>query len=100
MPKLIEYFGFIFYFYSNEHLPVHVHVSHAEYETIFELFFEDGKLTDVQMRKADGIEMLPQKDQKEAMKVVETYADEIAQKWLEFFVLKKKPQIRKITKKL
>ncbi len=47
MPKLIEYFGFIFYFYSNEHLPVHVHVSHAEYETIFELFFEDGKLVDV-----------------------------------------------------
>ena len=57
-------------------------------------------MTDVQMRKADGIEMLPQKDQKEAMKVVEAYADEIAQKWLEFFVLKKKPKIRKITKKL
>lgn len=100
MPRLIEYFGLIFYFYSNEHLPVHVHVSHAEYETIFELFFEDGKLVDVQMRKADRIEMLPSKDQKEAMKVVETYADEIAQKWLEFFVLKKKPKIRKITKKL
>lgn len=71
MPKLIEYFGLIFYFYSNEHLPVHVHVSQAEYETIFELFFEDGKLIDVQLRKADGIEMLSQKDQKEAMKVVE-----------------------------
>ncbi|QJD81114.1 DUF4160 domain-containing protein [Spirosoma rhododendri] len=100
MPKLIEYFGLIFYFYSNEYLPVHVHVSHAEYETIFELFFEDGKLTDIHTRKADGIEMLPQKDQKEAMKVVETYADEIVQKWLDFFVLKKKPQIRKITKRL
>ena len=100
MPKLIEYFGLIFYFYSNEHLPVHVHVSHAEYETIFELFFDDGKLVDVQMRKVDGIEMLPTKDQKEALKVVTMYADEIAQKWLEFFVLKKKPKIRKITKKL
>ncbi len=100
MPRLIEYFGLIFYFYSNEHLPVHVHVSHAEFETIFELFFEDGKLVDVQTRKADGIEMLPGKDQKDALKVVEMYADEIAQKWLEFFVLKKKPTIRKITKKL
>ncbi|WP_375446982.1 DUF4160 domain-containing protein [uncultured Fibrella sp.] len=100
MPKLIEYFGFIFYFYSNEHLPVHVHVSHAEYETIFELFFDDGKLTDIQVRKADGVAMLPAKDQKEALKVVEAYAEEIAQKWLEFFVLKKKPAIRKITKRL
>ena len=100
MPKLIEYFGLIFYFYSNEHLPVHVHVSHAEYETIFELFFEDGKLSNIQLRKADGIEMLPAKDQKEALKVVELYADEIAQKWLDFFILKKKPEIRKITKRL
>lgn len=100
MPKLIKYFGFIFYFYSNEHLPVHVHVSHAECETIFELFFEDGKLTDVQLRKANGIEMLSQKDQKEAMKVIEAYADEIAQKWLDFFILKRKPKIRKITKRL
>ncbi|WP_394330479.1 hypothetical protein [Spirosoma radiotolerans] len=67
---------------------------------MFELFFEDGKLTDVQLRKADGVEMLPAKDQKEAIKVVELYADEIAQKWLDFFVLKKKPKIRKITKRL
>ncbi len=44
--------------------------------------------------------MLPAKDQKEALKVIEVYADEIAQKWLEFFVLKKKVTIRKITKKL
>ena len=100
MPKLIEYFGLIFYFYSNEHLPVHVHVSHAEYETIFELFFDEGKLADLQVRKADGIEMLPAKDLKEARKVVELYADEIAQKWLDFFVLKKKPAIRKITKRI
>ena len=80
MPRLIEYFGLIFYFYSNEHLPVHVHVSHAGYETIFELFFEDGKLADIQVRKADGVEMLSSKDQKEARKVVELYADEIVQK--------------------
>ena len=89
MPKLIEYFGLIFYFYSNEHLPVHVHVSHAEYETIFELFFEEGKLADLQLRKADGVEMLPAKDLKEARKVVELYADEIAQKWLDFSCLRK-----------
>ena len=25
MPKIFEYFGFIFYFFSNEHEPIHVH---------------------------------------------------------------------------
>ncbi len=29
MPKIFEYFGFIFYFYSNEHEPIHVHVQHG-----------------------------------------------------------------------
>ena len=29
MPKIFEYFGFIFYFYSNEHEPIHVHVKYA-----------------------------------------------------------------------
>ena len=37
MPKIFEYFGFIFYFYSNEHEPIHVHVIHGGKESIFDL---------------------------------------------------------------
>lgn len=37
MPKIFEYFGFIFYFYSNEHEPIHVHVIHGDKENIFDL---------------------------------------------------------------
>ena len=37
MPKLYEYLGLIFFFYANEHLPIHVHVSLAEYESKMEL---------------------------------------------------------------
>jgi len=37
MPKLYEYLGLIFFFYSNEHLPIHVHVSFAEFENKIEL---------------------------------------------------------------
>ena len=40
MPKIIEYFGLIFYFYANEHEPIHVHVSYNEFESVFEIFFE------------------------------------------------------------
>ncbi|GHU79196.1 hypothetical protein FACS1894145_2820 [Bacteroidia bacterium] len=35
MPKIFEYFGFVFYFYSNEHDPIHVHVAYGEFENIF-----------------------------------------------------------------
>ena len=34
MPKIFEYFGFIFYFYSNEHEPIHVHVMHGARERV------------------------------------------------------------------
>ncbi|MBQ9467344.1 MAG: DUF4160 domain-containing protein [Muribaculaceae bacterium] len=30
MPKIFEYFGFVFFFYSNEHEPIHVHVIHGK----------------------------------------------------------------------
>jgi hypothetical protein len=35
MPKIYEYLGLIFFFYSNEHLPIHV--SKAECEMKFDL---------------------------------------------------------------
>ena len=100
MPKVFEYFGIIFYFYSNEHLPIHVHVSYNEYESIFEIFFENGKLKDLQIRKASGIEPLPPKQVKEAEKVIQTYAEEIVNRWTDFFVLKKRIKSKKITQKL
>lgn len=40
MPKIFEYFGFIFLFYSNEHEPIHVHVMKDGHEAIFEIIFE------------------------------------------------------------
>ena len=37
MPEIYEYFGLVFYFFSNEHDPIHVHVKKGDRETIFEL---------------------------------------------------------------
>lgn len=36
MPKIFEYFGLIFFIYTEDHLPIHVHVKYAEYESKFE----------------------------------------------------------------
>ena len=50
MPKIFEYFGFIFYFFSNEHEPIHVHVLHGDKESIFDLIMMDGNLADIHVR--------------------------------------------------
>ncbi len=38
MPEIYEYFGLVFYFFSNEHDPIHVHVKKGDKETIFDNF--------------------------------------------------------------
>ena len=41
MPKIFEYLSYIIRFYSNDHLPIHVHVQIAERESKAKfLFFE------------------------------------------------------------
>jgi hypothetical protein len=37
MPTLFIIFGLRFYFYSNEHLPIHVHVKNGDGEAKFEV---------------------------------------------------------------
>lgn len=34
MPKIFEYFGYVFFFYSNEHEPIHVHVKNGELKSV------------------------------------------------------------------
>ncbi|WP_418884524.1 DUF4160 domain-containing protein [Cognataquiflexum nitidum] len=33
MPKIYEYLGIIFFFYSNDHKPIHVHGQKGEFES-------------------------------------------------------------------
>ncbi|MCF2504252.1 hypothetical protein L0663_12745 [Dyadobacter sp. CY107] len=77
-----------------------MHVSYNEFETVFEIFFEEGKLKEVRLREVSGVEALPAVQFKEAKKVIEAYAEVIVNSWTDFFVLKKKVSILKITKRL
>jgi hypothetical protein len=49
MPKIFEKDGFKFFFYSNEHLPIHVHVRHGGGEAVF--IVEEG----VELRESQGL---------------------------------------------
>lgn len=100
MPKIFEYFGFIFYFYSNEHEPIHVHVIHGSQESIFDLVLMDGLLSDILVREKKGAEPLSDKDKRTAISFIEKYYKNIVDKWVKFFVMKKSVRSTKINKKL
>lgn len=99
MPKIYEYFGFIFFFYSNEHEPIHVHVIKGECDAVFEIILNNGKLEDVVFREGRRVPM-SEKDLKTARNFVITYYKNIVDKWIKFFVLKKSVRSTKITKKI
>ena len=42
MPKIFEYFGFVFFFYSNEHQPIHVHVVRGDSQSVYEIIINNG----------------------------------------------------------
>ena len=100
MPKIFEYFGFIFYFYSNEHEPIHVHVQHGGKESIFDLIMMNGELADIFVREKKGADPLPEKDKRIAEAFITKYHKNIIQKWVKFFVLKQSVRSTRINKKL
>lgn len=86
MPKIFEYFGLIFFFYANEHLSIHVHISYAEYESKIEIEYENGKLKTLKATEVKARKPVSDKHLKEAIKFVEEYHERIVEKWTAFFV--------------
>ena len=100
MPKIFEYFGFIFLFYSNEHEPIHVHVIKDGREAIFEIILENGELVQIQRRANSKMPPLSEKDSATAEAFVRKYYKNIVDKWVNFFIYKRRIRSTKITKKL
>lgn len=100
MPKIFEYFGLIFFFYSNEHEPIHVHVLYGETQSVFDLIMEDGILKSIIIRNTKGYAGLSKKNAKIAETFIRAYALDIVQKWVDYFVMKKKVECTEITKRI
>ena len=100
MPKIYEYFGFIFFFFSNEHEPIHVHVMKSGCQTVFELILMDGELQEIRTRSESGYPLLNEKDKATAEEFIRAYYKNIVEKWMNFFVLKKRVCCTQITKKV
>ena len=100
MPKIYAYQRLIFFFYANEHLPIHVYVSFAEFESKFELEYDNGKIKNINVLKVKGRLSLQPKEIKEATKFIKVYHGEIVEKWTMFFVQNKKITCEVVNKKI
>lgn len=98
MPKIYEYIGFVFFFYSNEHLPIHCHVKKGQKEIKAEILFEDG-IPVVKFRKIRGKIQITG----DALDTVEDFIIEhhkqIVNKWTTYFVYGQSPEFEKIKSK-
>lgn len=90
MPKIFEYIGFIFYFFSNDHEPIHVHVIKGGKEVRIELLFEKDKLAGISITKANRHTQKLTGEEREKIRIfIEAKHPEIRKKWNDFRAGKK-----------
>ena len=75
MPTILVIFGLRFYFYEDEHLPIHLHLENGDGLAKIEL--------EPEIRLVENKGIKP-KDIKRAMSIVEQYKEEFIEKWKEF----------------
>lgn len=76
MPKIFERDGYRFFFYSNEHLPIHVHVRFGSGEAVFNI--EPA----VELRESQGLKI---RELAKAEELATQNQQLIIQKWHEYF---------------
>ena len=74
MPKIFEKYGYKFFFYSNEHQPIHVHVRHGGGEAVFDVEQR------VELRESQGLKI---RELSRAEELATEHRDLIIQKWHE-----------------
>lgn len=77
MPEIFRKFGFRFYFYSDEHQPIHVHVRNADGEIKLNIVAEK-----ILLIRNYGMKS---KDVKIAKELAKTYREEIIMDWIKHF---------------
>ena len=74
MPNIFEKDGYRFFFYSNEHRPIHVHVRRGGGEAVFNV--DEG----VELRESLGLKV---KELARAEELAQQHRELIIQKWHE-----------------
>ena len=99
MPKIFEYLSYIIRFYSNDHLPIHVHVQIEQRESKAEFLFLDKEVK-ILFKKIKGKEPLTYAEAKEISVFLKKYIDEVIDKWNKVFILNQKVDCKKVNAKI
>lgn len=99
MPKIFEYLAFIIRFYTNDHLPVHVHVQIQEREMKVEFVLQGNTVT-LLFKKVKQKEPLTQKEAKEVSVFLKVYYKQIIDKWNKVFIYHQKVENEVIKEKI
>jgi hypothetical protein len=100
MPILYRYLGIEILFFSNDHLPVHVHGIYQDAECKAEIYMMNGEVQRIEFLQIKGAKELPGQQQQDFEDLVRAKAPEIVNSWIEFFVLQKKVSATTITRKI
>jgi len=94
------YFGLVVYFYTNEHEPIHVHGEYQGREAKAEIILRNGRVTRIDFSDVAGMPPLEGPKLAAFKKLVRAKADDIVERWIDYFVrnIRQKPEI--ITRKL
>ncbi len=100
MPKIFEYLGIVIFFYSNEHEPIHVHANKGGLESKAEFIIVEGIITEIRISNIKEVKPLRGAELKDFKTFLEKYAEEIVEKWINYFVYHKDVEFEKITRRL
>jgi len=100
VPKIYEYLGILFFFYSNEHEPIHVHGTYGKFESKAEFIITDGKIIEIKIKPIKEKRPLNGKQLLHFKMFIKTHAEEIVGKWIDYFIYHKDIKFERITKRI
>lgn len=100
MPKIFEYLGILIFFYSNEHEPIHVHAKYERFESKAEFYIVEGKIVEIKIKSIKGVQPLTGNKLNDFEVFLENYAENIVQKWIDYFVYHKNVKFEKINTRI
>lgn len=95
MPKIYQYSGINFWFWSNEHDPIHIHARYGRKLIVIKLYVKDGKVSRVAYKGTFG-----ESKDKELKNFISVMKENIRVAWIDYFINHKHISTITINKKI